>query len=283
MFMTAQLNVLTKFLSDHACSTTVINHLNQKFVNFEATLLRAKVLREFSEKRHILIIQSEMTTKQTDFAYLFAPFILANLNQTVLYTSPLTDQLQSLLKPYYQIEKTINLTEKDETVLESLKLRLDFQDQALIEQDFICFELFKALTLSEIQTIFLITDYPIDIQGLYEIERYFRIRIFLIRPQDHQLQSSFQYQADDLNMQKLLFKYKDATHMALCREFSEMNARILTLLGLYDNYRAQNLVEDMFYSEHIYEKLSVYAEYMQTKLQNNVLSPKFKSVSSLTM
>ncbi|WP_228153691.1 hypothetical protein [Acinetobacter bereziniae] len=281
--MTAQLNVLTQFLSDHACSMTVINHLNQKFVNFEATLLRAKVLREFSEKRHILIIQSEMTTNQTDFAYLFAPFILANLNQTVLYTSPLTDQLQSLLKPYYQIEKTINLTEKDETVLESLKLRLDFQDQALIEQDFICFELFKALTLSEIQTIFLITDYPIDIQGLYEIERYFRIRIFLIRPQDHQLQSSFQYQADDLNMQQLLFKYKDATHMALCREFSEMNARILTLLGLYDIYRAQNLVEDMFYSEHIYEKLSVYAEYMQTKLQNNVLSPKFKSVSSLTM
>jgi hypothetical protein len=261
----------------------VINHLNQKFVNFEATLLRAKVLREFSEKRHILIIQSEMTNNQTDFAYLFAPFILANLNQTVLYTSPLTDQLQSLLKPYYQIEKTINLTEKDETVLESLKLRLDFQDQALIEQDFICFELFKALTLSEIQTIFLITDYPIDIQGLYEIERYFRIRIFLIRPQDHQLQSSFQYQAHDLNMQQLLFKYKDATHMALCREFSEMNARILSLLGLYDIYRAQNLVEDMFYSEHIYEKLSVYAEYMQTKLQNNVLSPKFKSVSSLTM
>ncbi|MDN5649675.1 MAG: hypothetical protein L0G93_15255, partial [Acinetobacter sp.] len=39
--------------------------------------------------------------------------------------------------------------------------------------------------------------------------------------------------------------------------------------------------EDMFYSEHIYEKLSVYAEYMQTRLQNNVFSPKFKSVSSL--
>ncbi|MCX5466941.1 hypothetical protein [Acinetobacter nematophilus] len=283
MFITTQLNVLTQFISDHACSTKVINQLNQKFVNFEATLLRAKVLREFSEKRHISIIQSEMTTDQTDFAYLFAPFILANLNQTVLYTSPLTDQLQDLLKPYYQIEKTINLTEKDETVLESLKLRLDFQDQALIKQDFICFELFKALTQSEIQTIFLITDHPIDIHGLYEIECFFRVRIFLIRPQDHQSQRSFEYQVDHLNMQQLLFKYKDAAHIELCRVFSEMNARILSLLGLYDIYRAQNLVEDMFYSEHIYEKLSVYAEYMQTKLQNNVLSPKFKSISSLTI
>ncbi|MBJ9954786.1 MULTISPECIES: hypothetical protein [unclassified Acinetobacter] len=283
MFITAQLNVLTQFLSDHACSTKVINQLNQKFVNFEATLLRAKVLREFSEKRHISIIQSEMTTDQTDFAYLFAPFILANLNQTVLYTSPLTDQLQSLLKPYYQIEKAVNLTEKDETVLESLKLRLDFQHQALIKQDFICFELFKALTQSEIQTIFLITDHPIDIQGLYEIECFFRVRIFLVRPQDHQSQRSFEYQTDHLNMQQLLFKYKDAVHIELCREFSEMNARILSLLGLYDIYRAQNLVEDMFYSEHIYEKLSVYAEYMQTKLQNNVLSPKFKSISSITI
>ncbi|MNC73997.1 hypothetical protein D3C75_1252850 [compost metagenome] len=60
-----------------------------------------------------------------------------------------------------------------------------------------------------------------------------------------------------------------------------MNAKILNLSGLYDLAQAQNLVEDMFYSEHIYEKLSVYAEYMQTRLQNNVFSPKFKSVSSL--
>ena len=41
--------------------------------------------------------------------------------------------------------------------------------------------------------------------------------------------------------------------------------------------RAIHLIEDMFYTEHIYEKLSVYAEYIQTCLQhghtgNNTIS-----------
>jgi hypothetical protein len=281
MFITTQLNMLTQFLSDHECSVDVMNQLNQRFVNFEATLLRAKVLREFSEKKQIMIIQSDITSTQSDIAFLFSPFILANLNQTVVYTTPLTDFLQSVFKPYYQIEKTINLTEKDQTVLESLNLRLDFYDSGLLKRDFICFQLFKALTQSETNCIFLITDHPIDINGLYEIECFFRIRIFLIRPQDRLQQRTFQ--TDHLNMQQLLFKYKDAIHITLCREFSEINAKILNLLGLYDISRAQNLVEDMFYSEHIYEKMSVYAEYMQTKLQNNVLSPKFKSITSLSV
>jgi hypothetical protein len=34
--------------------------------------------------------------------------------------------------------------------------------------------------------------------------------------------------------------------------------------------RAQVLVEDMFYSEHIFEKMSVYGEYIQTHLQHQV-------------
>ena len=57
-------------------------------------------------------------------AYLFSPFILANLNQTVLYSTLLTAQVQDILKPYYQVEKTMNLT-KDDVVLESLNLFLD--------------------------------------------------------------------------------------------------------------------------------------------------------------
>jgi hypothetical protein len=40
--------------------------------------------------------------------------------------------------------------------------------------------------------------------------------------------------------------------------------------GSYNQQQATQLVEDMFYAEHIYEKLSVYAEYMQTCLQHGV-------------
>ena len=43
MFVTTQLNVLTQVLCEHDCSENVIEQLNQRFVNLEATLLRAKV------------------------------------------------------------------------------------------------------------------------------------------------------------------------------------------------------------------------------------------------
>jgi len=141
MFVTTQLNVLTQVLCEHGCSENVIEQLNQRFVNLEATLLRAKVLREFSKKKSTAIIQSAITSNHLSLAYLFSPFILANLNQTVLYSTLLTAQFQDILKPYYQVEKTMNLT-KDDVVLESLNLFLDLQDQTWDAQEFVYFQLF---------------------------------------------------------------------------------------------------------------------------------------------
>lgn len=281
MFVTTQLNVLTQVLFEHGCSEKVIEQLNQRFVNLEATLLRAKVLREFSKKKSTAIIQSAIASNDLSLAYLFSPFILANLNQTVLYSTLFTAQVQDILKPYYQVEKTMNLT-KDDVVLESLNLFLDLQDQTWDAQEFVYFQLFKALTQAEVYRIFLITDQPINPDYLFEIECFFKVRIFLVNPENEQDDLNLQLDHHDnkLNMQKLLFKYKDDFNVALCRKFSEMNAKILNLSGLYDLVQAQNLVEDMFYSEHIYEKLSVYAEYMQTRLQNNVFSTKSKPLSS---
>ncbi|MGO3385474.1 MAG: hypothetical protein ACTIMQ_12180, partial [Acinetobacter guillouiae] len=235
MFVTTQLNVLTQVLCEHGCSENVIEQLNQRFVNLEATLLRAKVLREFSKKKSTAIIQSAITSNHLSLAYLFSPFILANLNQTVLYSTVLTAQVQDILKPYYQVEKTMNLT-KDDVVLESLNLFLDLQDQTWDAQEFVYFQLFKALTQAEVDRIFLITDQPINPDYLFEIECFFKVRIFLVNPENDQDGLNLQLDHHDhkLNMQKLLFKYKDDFYVALCRKFSEMNAKILNLSGLYD-------------------------------------------------
>ena len=74
----------------------------------------------------------------------------------------------------------------------------------------------------------------------------------------------------ELNMRKLLFKNKDQQYIELCEKFSKLNAQLLSVSGRYGQTQAKQLVEDMFYAEHIYEKLSVYAEYMQTCLQHGV-------------
>ncbi|EPQ4006822.1 hypothetical protein LHU63_003702, partial [Acinetobacter baumannii] len=73
---------------------------------------------------------------------------------------------------------------------------------------------------------------------------------------------------DQLDMRKLLFKNKDETHVQLCVLFAQMNAALVCLCDTFTASQMTHLIDDMFYSEHIFEKLSVYSEYMQTLLQS---------------
>ena len=275
MFATTELNVLTQILSEQDCSGAVFEKLKQRFVNFEATLLRAKVLREFSKQHQISMIQSAIPQDHMSLAYFFSPFILANLNQCVIYSTPLNEQVLHILQPYYHVEKTLNLNGNAENILESLKLNLDFQDAKLTDKDLIYLQFLNALTQSNVSTIILITDLKMNLDALKHIETFFKVKVLQIQPKiqlsilnQKFTDSAVSQQLDLLNMQKLLFKRKDDFHVNLCRQFAELNAEVLTLLRLYEIEQATNLVEDMFYSEHIFEKLSVYSEYMQTQLQN---------------
>lgn len=69
-------------------------------------------------------------------------------------------------------------------------------------------------------------------------------------------------------MRKLLFKNKDETYVQLCAQFAQMNAELVGLCDTFTTHQMTHLIDDMFYSEHIFEKLSVYSEYIQTLLQS---------------
>ena len=71
-----------------------------------------------------------------------------------------------------------------------------------------------------------------------------------------------------LNTRKLLFKNKDDFHRNICTLFSSLNAKLIAQISQLSEVQAAHLIEDMFYSEHIFEKLSVYSEYIQTLLQS---------------
>jgi len=69
-------------------------------------------------------------------------------------------------------------------------------------------------------------------------------------------------------MRKLLFKNKDEAYVQLCAHFAQMNAALVGLCDTFTTSQMTHLIDDMFYSEHIFEKLSVYSEYIQTLLQS---------------
>lgn len=264
MFATKSLNTIPEIVENCGFSEKLKKRLVQRYINLEATLLRAKVLRQLSKAKVQYIMQSAIQDEQSNLAFLFSPFILGSLNQTVIYHSQGTLPILNILNRYYQAEKQHNF--KIDHVLEALNIYLDLSDIELDDVEFFYFSLINALCRADVSQIFLITNLSIDTQKIAEIEKFFKIKIHLIRtdPLDKIMDST------ELNMRKLLFKNKNQIYIELCEKFSKLNAQLLCANGSYSQEQATQLVEDMFYAEHIYEKLSVYAEYIQTCLQNAV-------------
>ncbi|OTG64873.1 hypothetical protein B9T25_12380 [Acinetobacter sp. ANC 4470] len=268
MFVTEKLNTLSELIETRSFSEQLENILQQQYVNLEATLLRAKVLREFSKLKVHYIIQSEIQAEQASLAFLFSPFILANLNKAVIYNTAATLPVLNILNNYYQAEKNQNV--KIDEVLNTLNIYLDLSFTELEESDFLYLSIIKALCRADVSSIFIITNLEINPKIREELETFFKVSIRLISTQ-HQENI---IDSRELNTRKLFFKNKDADYIKLCGKFSEINSELLQYCDIYNTEQTINLIEDMFYSEHIYEKLSVYAEYMQTCLQhqNSVFS-----------
>ncbi|MFK7334875.1 hypothetical protein [Acinetobacter baumannii] len=262
MFNTSQLNIIHKIIKNQSISTLIVNQLEQTYVNLEATLLRAKVLRDFSKTQTVYLIQSHIEPHQSSLAYLFSPFIFANLNKAAIYTTPATPPVLTILNKYYQADKKVVF--KVDEVLESLKIYLDLELIERGEAEFIYLNLIKALCRSDISTVFLITHLELDVEALKQLEQFLKIKIHWVKVVKYEGLKDL----DQLDMRKLLFKNKDEVYVQLCALFAQMNAALVGLCDTFTVNQMTHLIDDMFYSEHIFEKLSVYSEYMQTLLQS---------------
>lgn len=265
MFKTPQLNLLSKFIGVSQISEKVWSQLQQDYVNVEATLLRGKVLRGFAKEDAVYILQSHIDEESVNLAYLFAPFILANLNKKVMYTTPATSPVVTLLNQYYQTQSQYAF--KADEVLNSMNMFLELADVALSSKDFVHYSLIKALCRSDVSSIFILSDQQFDEEVKAELEQFFNVDIYLISTTTQQKIPV----SHELSMRRLLFKGKDDRYAQICRKFSEMNSQLLCHFDIFTPTQMTHLIEDMFYAEHIYEKLSVYAEYIQTLIQNKLL------------
>ncbi|MBO3658071.1 hypothetical protein [Acinetobacter haemolyticus] len=271
MFETKELNAITQIFQSSKPSQTVQAQLHFEYVNLEATLLRAKVLRGFAKEKVTYITQAQIHDNDQNLAYLFAPFVLANLNHPVIYTTLNSASVLKILNQYYQSDRSIHL--KIEEVIQSLNLYVDLVDQPRNEEDFLYRSLIKALCRTDVSEVFLITHLRINKVQLCILQDYFEIKIHVIYADKQRSVVN-----DDLiNTRKLLFKSKDEFHRNLCAFFSQLNTPLIAQIGQFNQQQAMHLIEDMFYSEHIFEKLSVYGEYMQTRIQNGA---NFKVLST---
>lgn len=269
MFESEQLNVIPHLLVGVEWSEVVQKKLNLDFMNLEATLLRGKVLREFSKTKITYMAQSHIHAKTSNLAYLFAPFIFSILNKTILFTTPATETVLKILNKYYQTEKVPQ--HLVEGALGALKMHIDLSDPMEDGKDFFYVNLIKAICRTDISTVYLMTEYEVDQEKLKVLSDYLKVEIFVTSTLGWQPIIDSQM----IDMRQLLLKSKDEEHINLCTLFSQKNAELLTQSDrFFSVLQTTNLIEDMFYAEHIYEKLSVYAEYIQTQIQNTQTTQK---------
>ena len=105
MFVTKELNAITQLFQDGEVSQAVQEQLHLDYVNLEATLLRGKVLRDFSKEKVAYIVQAKIEENDNNLGYLFAPFIIANLNQPVIYTTPISTAVLAILNHIIRLRK----------------------------------------------------------------------------------------------------------------------------------------------------------------------------------
>lgn len=262
MFEISQLNLIYQLLSGYEVSPQIEMLLKQKYLKVEATLLRAKMLRQIEKAGQIAIIQDPITDHVEDLAYLFSPFILANLNQKVIYHTTENKQVLSILSRYYQVNQS-NIGLNFDELLDSLGLFIQLNNEELTLENLFYTNLINSLCNSKVSKIIFITHLNINLELINLIADFLHVQIEIIA-----LENQAEYfDINKINMLQLVFKNKNDEYIQLCTKLSKMNAKLLNILDLYGFEHAQLLIEDMFYSEHIFEKLSVYGEYMQTKIQ----------------
>ena len=262
MFEISQLNLIYQLLSGYEVSPQIEMLLKQKYLKVEATLLRAKMLRQIEKAGQIAIIQDPITDHVEDLAYLFSPFILANLNQKVIYHTTENKQVLSILSRYYQVNQS-NIGLNFDELLDSLGLFIQLNNEELTLENLFYTNLINSLCNSKVSKIIFITHLNINLELINLIADFLHVQIEIIA-----LENQAEYfDINKINMLQLVFKNKNNEYIQLCTKLSEINAKLLKILDLYGFDHAQLLVDDMFYSEHIFEKLSVYGEYMQTKIQ----------------
>ncbi len=265
MFKASELELLQHLLVDVPLTDSTLHLLQQQHTNLEAVLLRSRILRQVQQVGYVSICQEHMNAKAENAAFLFAPFILANLNQKVIYATPQSPENIAILNRYYQAEAKLSAFKVDD-VLSGLNVYIELHKEQLSPAEYFYFGLINSLCNPKVSKIICITHLHIDLEKLKQLAEFLDVEIHVLADKTEEID----FDLSKINMLKLLFKDKDQQYIDLCQKFSFINAKILQRLGLYEFDRAQVLVEDMFYSEHIFEKISVYGEYIQTHLQHQV-------------
>ncbi|ATO20406.1 hypothetical protein BS636_12395 [Acinetobacter sp. LoGeW2-3] len=236
-------------------SSNLIADLVQPAMTSSEQLIQA--FKDVAEKRaHTETIHHVMLLDQFDasrLSYVFSPLILSVLKHKTIFISPANAELQQVLGEYFRVEA---LQLKHTQALQEMDICFNLAVDSCSVQDLQRYAVFKALLDPHCKSLIVIgTELDSSLKILVES---FGVQVI----QQKLMQQHFDL--TEIEFRKLLWKRKTDPVAEVCKEITTANIELVTQLSGIQNSDAERLIDDLMYSEHLFEKVSVFGEFTET-------------------
>ena len=228
---------------------------------FDAILQQSLAVRSMQQSSHNYILQS--STLENSLSYLFTPFIHAILNQNTIYIAPRQNIVEQVYTHYFRLDA---LELKNQQSIAEMNLCLDLVPSEFNAVEFKMYALAKALLDPACQHITIIGQSGIDSAAKQQLESLFQVQL------DEILLEQKQFNLTEIDFKTLFWKRKTPELARVCQNITNENAPLVSRQFHMKLNDAAHLIDDLMYSEHLFEKLSVFGEFTETIFKNNLES-----------
>jgi len=221
----------------------------------------AAARRQNNAGQHYYLVQNSVS--ENSLSYLFAPFINAVLNLKTVYIASKQGVIEQVYPHYFQLDA---LALQKQQSMNDMQVSFDLLANDFEAADIQLYGLCKALLDEHCHQLYIFSEQAIEATFIAEIQALAHIEVVVIPL----LQAK--QDINEINFKQLFWKTKTAESSQLCRSIASTNAPLLSQLLKVKLSRAEHLIDDLLYSEHIFEKLSVFGEFTETILKHHRLS-----------
>ena len=243
-------------------STKILQRLGiESFDEFDVILQQSLAIRSAQQSSHDYIILS--STLENSLSYLFTPFIHAVLNRDTVYIAPRQNIVEQVYAHYFRLDA---LELENQQSITDMNLCLDLVPTEFNVAEFNIYALAKALLDPACQHLTMIGDSGLDPASKQQLESLFQVQISEI------VLDQKQFNLSDINFKKLFWKRKTPELAQVCQSIAQENAALVSRQFHMKLDDAEHLIDDLMYSEHLFEKLSVFGEFTETIFKNSLES-----------
>lgn len=237
--------------------------------------LHAATSTQASGHHYLVDLDREASTL---FAIL-APFISASLNYKTVYITAADQQSEEIYAHYFNLQA---LSQYRAHSLENMCVDIDLFDadpdfdysnhhkkpslinhSAGTQHDMLHYAFARACLDPACTAIYLRGNITLSTQSAAAFYSRYSIQLYCLAALDVPDLNPL-HQTENIDFKKLFWKVKSQRAMEICQHMAHQNAAFISQMTKLNVEQSELLIDDLLYSEHVFEKLSVFSEFSET-------------------